>query len=281
MLAELGEEVKSDPAHKAAEAELLDCMNTPHDDGYGALKTFSSLNDILEGYTEPVYTKMEDGGVCSAQADAMFDAIESLTQTKLAELRSANPQYNALLNTDHGKAFAEDAGNRDFILLYAKLSAPEPLPHSTPTPSPTPTPTSPVVTIGGVPFTAEIADTDELRSKGLGERDSLAAQTGMLFLFPDGRTSSFWMKGMRFPLDFVWIGADCAVVDLTENVPHEPPNTPNSELEIFTSASPAAYTFEINAGEVNRFGIAVGDGVQFHNIRSELAACCESGVCDE
>ena len=85
---------------------------------------------------------------------------------------------------------------------------------------------------------------------------------------------------MRFPLDFVWIGEDCTVVDLTESVQHSPPETLNSELEIFESASPAAYAFEINAGEVSRFRIEIGDDVRFHGINSEFAKCCESGVCN-
>ena len=103
----------------------------------------------------------------------------------------------------------------------------------------------------------------------------------MLFVFESGQASSFWMKGMRFPLDFVWIGEDCTVVDLTEDVQHSPPETPSSELEIFHSAEPAAYTFEINAGEVSKFSIMIGDEVKFHNIESEYAECCESGVCDD
>ena len=143
-----------------------------------------------------------------------------------------------------------------------------------------PTPTGPTVTIGDTTFNAEIADTPDLRSKGLGMRDSLPIQTGMLFIFPSGQTTSFWMKGMRFPLDFVWIGADCTVVDLTEDVRHSPPDTPSSELEFFEASSPAAYTFEINAGEVSLFDIEIGDDVRFHGIESEFAKCCESGICN-
>ena len=154
-----------------------------------------------------------------------------------------------------------------------------PTPTLLPTITPVPTPTGPAITIGDAKFAAEIADTPELRSKGLGERDSLAEQTGMLFIFSGGQASSFWMKGMRFPLDFVWIGADCTVVDLTEDVQHSPPDTPSSELEIFDSSSPAAYTFEINAGEISRFGVERGDEVRFRNIESEFAMCCESGEC--
>lgn len=155
------------------------------------------------------------------------------------------------------------------------------VPTTTATPTPTPTPSGPAVSVGDAVFGAEIADTPELRGKGLGQRDSLPEKTGMLFLFPSGQASSFWMFGMRFPLDFVWIGADCTVVDLTEDVQHYPPDTPSSELEIFESASPAAYTFEINAGEVSKFGIEIGDSVQFHNIESEFAMCCENGACNE
>lgn len=165
-------------------------------------------------------------------------------------------------------------------------ATPTPLPTRIPTrtsthsPTATPTPTGPIVAIGNAMFRAEIADTPELHSKGLGERDSLDEQTGMLFIFPDGYAPSFWMFRMRFPLDFVWIGEDCTVVDLTENVQHYPPDTPSSELEIFGAASPAAYTFEINAGEASRFSIEIGDDVRFHGIDSEFAKCCESGVCN-
>ena len=162
----------------------------------------------------------------------------------------------------------------------AATSTAVPTPTLVPTVTPVPTPSGPTITIGDAEFAAEIADTPELRSKGLGKRDSLAEQTGMLFIFPSGQASSFWMKGMRFPLDFVWIGADCTVVDLTEDVQHAPPDTPSSELEIFKSSSPAAYTFEINAGEISRFGVERGDEVRFQNIESEFAMCCESGDCD-
>ena len=165
-------------------------------------------------------------------------------------------------------------------------ATPEPKPTATviPSPTPTPAPTGPHITIGDATFAAEIADTPELRSKGLGERDSLPEQRGMLFVFPNGQASSFWMYGMHFPLDFVWIGEDCTIADLTENVQHYPPDTPSSELEIINPAYPAAYTFEINAGEVAQFGIEIGDSVQFHNINSEFAKCCanccENGACD-
>lgn len=182
-------------------------------------------------------------------------------------------------------------------LAPTPTSSPAPTPTavatSTPTPasSPSPTPTpSPAVIIRDTPFAAEIADTPALRNKGLGYRDQLPANSGMLFVFPDGHASSFWMRGMRFPLDFVWIGADCRVADLTERVPHPEPGAPDATLPLINPAAPAAYTFEINAGEIERFGIEIGDPVRFQGINPNAANsldaaypcdCRETEDCDE
>ena len=62
-----------------------------------------------------------------------------------------------------------------------------------------PAPDGPAVTVGNAVFEVEIADTPQLRTKGLSGRDTLPDMSGMLFVFESGRTSNFWMKGMRFP----------------------------------------------------------------------------------
>ena len=144
----------------------------------------------------------------------------------------------------------------------------------TPTPNPTPTAarTGPsVVTIAGVAFEAEIAHTPAARAQGLSGRESLPPKTGMLFVFPSGRASSFWMKGMMMSLDFVWIGKDCAVVATTARVPPPAPGLPDSALRMYKPSAPAAYTFEINAGEVEEFGIRPGDEVRFSGFPSDVS----------
>lgn len=179
------------------------------------------------------------------------------------------------------------------VAIPAPASSPAPTATPSPTavaiipPSPTP---SPAVIIRGTPFAAEIADTPALRTKGLGYRDQLAPNSGMLFVFPNGQASSFWMRGMRFPLDFVWIGADCRVAALTERVPHPEPGAPDATLPLINPAAPAAYTFEINAGEIERFGIEIGDPVRFQGISPDAANspdaaypcdCRETEDCDD
>src|SRR5581483_1780979 len=72
----------------------------------------------------------------------------------------------------------------------------------------------------------EIADTPEKRSLGLGGRDFLATDSGMLFLFDTSTKHQFWMKGMKIPLDFIWIKGD-VIVDLLPKIPPPAPGTPD------------------------------------------------------
>lgn len=121
------------------------------------------------------------------------------------------------------------------------------------------------VIIGGDVFDAEIAESPRELRVGLGGRDRLPEGTGMLFL-PPGGAGDFWMRGMRFDLDFVWIGANCYVVDLTERVAAPEAGAALFALERISSARPATYVFEINAGEIEARDIRLGERVVFEGV---------------
>ncbi len=152
---------------------------------------------------------------------------------------------------------------------------------STSTPSPNPAPAYEVleltsaVMIGDAVFPAELAVTSPERTKGLSDRDGLEPGTGMLFIFDDREASSFWMRKVRFALDFVWISEDCRVVDITADVPFPNPETPTSSLPSYRSSATAAYNFEINGGEAAELGIRVGDAVRFTGIPDHVGDTCE------
>ena len=129
--------------------------------------------------------------------------------------------------------------------------------------------------IRDVTFRAELAMTPSDRSVGLSGRDSLAPQSGMLFIFEAGVASAFWMRGMRFPLDFIWISSDCAVVDIMPNVPAPTPDTAASQLPVYATEAAATYTFEINAGESEMHGISIGDPVRFSGLPTDAAGACQ------
>src|SRR3989344_624382 len=61
------------------------------------------------------------------------------------------------------------------------------------------------IKIGEALLNIEIADTQGKRAKGFGSRDQLASDSGMLFVFDTPGQYQFWMKGMKFPLDMIFI----------------------------------------------------------------------------
>ena len=127
----------------------------------------------------------------------------------------------------------------------------------------TPAIPGPVLKVGNALFPVELALTPEQHIQGLSDRDALAPGTGMLFVFQQESRRSFWMKGMRFPLDIVWIGADCTVVDVTVDAPRPEEGQPPHQLPRFSPETPARYVLEINAGESAAAGIGPGDLVEF------------------
>lgn len=108
---------------------------------------------------------------------------------------------------------------------------------------------------------AEIADTADKRKLGLGGRQSLAADTGMLFVFDKPDKYPFWMKGIAFPLDFIWIRGD-AVFDILSNIQPPMPGQKDDTLAIYSSKEPIDKVLEVNGGTVDRLGIKVGDTIK-------------------
>lgn len=110
-------------------------------------------------------------------------------------------------------------------------------------------------------FKVEIADTQAKRSKGLGGRASLAEDEGMLFVFQSEDRYPFWMKGVNFPLDFIWIKGG-EVVDLLENIPPADPGQRDETLPIHAPKVAIDKILEVKAGTVERLKIKVGDSVK-------------------
>lgn len=125
---------------------------------------------------------------------------------------------------------------------------------------PQPTTTATVV-IGEGKLNVEIADTQEKRNKGLSDRESLASDSGMLFIFPKQDKYPFWMKGLKYPLDFIWIKGEY-VVDFLQNI--RPPSLGQADqsLTIYTAKIPIDKVLEVPAGTIDRLNIKVGDKVQ-------------------
>ena len=123
-----------------------------------------------------------------------------------------------------------------------------------------PAPKAKHLTIGSTTIALEIADTQSTRSKGLSDRSSLDQNSGMLFVFTETKKYQFWMKGMNFPIDILWI-KDNVVVDILKNVPAPAKGTPDQELPLYEPITPINQVLEVNAGFVDAHGIKVGDSI--------------------
>lgn len=115
--------------------------------------------------------------------------------------------------------------------------------------------------IGDKVFKVEIADTQAKRSKGLSDRESMPEDQGMLFIFEKADKYPFWMKGLKFPLDFIWIKGD-TVSDILPNVPPPEGGQMDESLPIYQPRVEVDKVLEINGGTAEKLGLKIGDKIK-------------------
>ncbi|HVT88704.1 MAG TPA: DUF192 domain-containing protein [Tepidisphaeraceae bacterium] len=110
------------------------------------------------------------------------------------------------------------------------------------------------MTLGNRQFTLEVASEDSTREIGLMYRDSMAADHGMIFAFPDEEPRGFWMKNTRIPLDIVYVAGNGKIVSIRSMKPFD--------LTTIESGGAAKYAIELNVGIATSAGLHVGDSLQ-------------------
>lgn len=117
----------------------------------------------------------------------------------------------------------------------------------------------PVVNIGSATLRADLAQTPAELSRGLAGRESIAEDQAMLFVFNESRNWSFWMKGMKIPIDIIWINDKKKVVHVEPNV------QPDAEpYDTYNPPEPARYVLETKAGMAEKYGIKAGVEAKFN-----------------
>lgn len=105
---------------------------------------------------------------------------------------------------------------------------------------------------GGVSLRIDYATSTAARELGLGDRTSIPADYGMLFVFPKDDRYGFWMKDTLVPLDMFWLDDKGHVVSLATSV------SPSSYPSVFYPSVPARYVLETAAGFALAHSIATG-----------------------
>jgi uncharacterized protein len=110
-------------------------------------------------------------------------------------------------------------------------------------------------------LTAEIADSDELRARGLMFRHRMPEGRAMLFDFGTPRPATMWMKNTYMSLDMLFVRADGTIAAIAEN-------TVPQSLDMISVQEPVRGVIELAAGSARKMGLKVEDRV-YHRIFEE------------
>jgi len=117
------------------------------------------------------------------------------------------------------------------------------------------------VRIGALAVQAEVPVPEgDAFYRGLGGRESLPDDRGMLFVFPEPGRYGFWMKDVLIPIDIIWLSAEGLVVDIQTAQPE--PGVPDQQLKRYNPSGEAKYVLEVRAGLAAEKGAQVGDEAQ-------------------
>lgn len=121
------------------------------------------------------------------------------------------------------------------------------------------------MTVGDETLTVDLALTSPEQQLGLGYRNALAPRDGMLFVFDQPSLQTFWMKGMRFCLDIIWINDD-VVQGAAKNACPDPAGTQDIDRARYPSNVPAQYVLEVPGGWMDAHGVEAGTPVELPTI---------------
>lgn len=116
------------------------------------------------------------------------------------------------------------------------------------------------ITVGTTEVQVDLAISAFEQQLGLGYRNGLDDDTGMLFLGDVPRPRTFWMKGMRFCIDIIWID-NGQIVGAAESACPDPEGTDDADRARFHSEVPATHVLEMPAGWLQANGYGPGTPV--------------------
>jgi uncharacterized protein len=124
------------------------------------------------------------------------------------------------------------------------------------------------VQIGGERFELELALDAITRARGLMFRESIDADGGMLFVFPDDARRNFWMKNCLVDMDILFLDRNGVIVRIHEmfaeplQQANESMQDYHARLKRYPSSAPARYAIELRHGTARRLGIIPGQRIE-------------------
>ena len=109
--------------------------------------------------------------------------------------------------------------------------------------------------IGEHKLLVEVAETPGEQALGLMNRDSLATDRGMIFIFEEPKKASFWMRNTSIPLDLAFLNSEGVILEIHPLVPFE-------ETPVESKSQKVAYAIETNRDWFASRGLKPGVKVQ-------------------
>jgi uncharacterized membrane protein (UPF0127 family) len=124
---------------------------------------------------------------------------------------------------------------------------------------------------GQATFAIDVADDARERAQGLMFVEEMPLLSGMLFVYDQPQTVSFWMKNTLIPLDMLFTSPRGEILHIHENA------IPGDTTSI-SGGDGVQMVLEINGGLSSRLGIAVGDVMQHPSFGNDaILPCVQNG----
>jgi hypothetical protein len=117
------------------------------------------------------------------------------------------------------------------------------------------------LSVGMYRVSAEVAATDANRMQGLMQRTGMAANQGMLFVFPVAARHCMWMRNTLLPLSVAFIDDAGKIINVEDMLP----KTENNHC----AGAPARFALEMNKGWFAAKGF--GPGVRINGLEQAPA----------
>jgi uncharacterized membrane protein (UPF0127 family) len=125
------------------------------------------------------------------------------------------------------------------------------------------------VKIAGHSYFLEVAATDEVRYKGLGDRKFIEDDGGMIFVFKGPMQLNFVMRDCPIGIDILFLDGSGRVLAQHEMNAEEPRKAGetdmayNERLKQYPSRFPAQFAVELKDGSLKKLGTKEGDLLDF------------------
>ena len=116
------------------------------------------------------------------------------------------------------------------------------------------------VQLNGHDFQLELALDHAARHQGLSDRQEIAANGGMLFVFPMPSHLQFVMRRCFVPIDLIYLDPAGRVLAL-HRMKVEPYDTPESRLTRYASPWPAQFVIELRGGTLDTLDLKEGQQI--------------------